>query len=69
MDHVTLAKHIIALENVQYRATKLIPGYKDLDYQERLQRLKLPTFHIVALGGDMIDNYKIPPGKYDSVIM
>ena len=32
-----LMKHITALENVQRRATKLIPGYKELDYKERLK--------------------------------
>jgi hypothetical protein len=30
-------KHITALENVHRRATKLIPGYKELDYKERLK--------------------------------
>ena len=35
-----LMKHITALETVQLRATKLIPGYKELDYKERLKRLK-----------------------------
>ena len=38
-----LMKHITALENVQRRATKLIPGYKELDYKERLIRLNLPS--------------------------
>ena len=33
-----LMKHITALENVQRQATKLIPGYKELDYKERLKR-------------------------------
>ena len=34
-----LMKHITALENVQRRATKLIPGYKELDYKEWIKRL------------------------------
>ena len=37
-----LMKHITALEIVQRRATKLIPGYKEFDYKERLKRLNLP---------------------------
>ena len=27
-----LKKHITSLENVQHRATKLIPGFKDIEY-------------------------------------
>ena len=48
-------KHIIALEKkIQRRATKLIPGYKELDYKERLKRLTLPTLSYRRLRGDMI---------------
>ena len=36
-------KNITALENVQRRATKLIPGLKDMTYEHRLRKLKLPT--------------------------
>ena len=36
-------KHITAIENIQRRATRLIPGFKDLTYEERLKKLKLPT--------------------------
>ena len=48
-----LMKYITALENVQCRATKLIPGYKELDYKERLKRLNLPTLSYRRLRGDM----------------
>ena len=61
-------KHITALENVQRRATKLIPGYKELDYKERLKRLNLPTISYRRLRGDMIEIYKILTGKYDSSV-
>ena len=61
-------KHITALENVQRRATKLIPGYKELDYKERLKRLNLPTLSYRRLRGDMIEIYKILTGKYDSSV-
>jgi hypothetical protein len=60
-----LKKDIVAIENVQRRATKLIPGFKDLDYSERLRRLKLPTLAYRRLRGDMIEMYKILTGKYD----
>jgi hypothetical protein len=31
------------IENVQRRATKMVPGLADLTYEDRLKRLKLPT--------------------------
>ena len=61
-------KHITALENVQRQATKLIPGYKELDYKERLKRLNLPTLSYRRLRGDTIEIYKILTGKYDLFI-
>ena len=36
-------KHIDMIENVQKRATKQIPGMKNLSYEERLRKLELPT--------------------------
>ena len=36
-------RHIELTEGVQRRATKQIPGMKDLNYEERLRKLKLPT--------------------------
>ena len=47
------------IENVQRRATKLIPNLKDLPYEERLRRLNLPTLKYRRLRGDMINVYKI----------
>ena len=48
-----LLKHITARENIQCRATKLIPDFKYLDYKERLQRLKCPTLAYCQLRGNM----------------
>ena len=36
-------KYKDAIKNVQRRATKQLPGMKNILYEERLQRLKLPT--------------------------
>ena len=38
-----LVKHITQLENVQRRATKIIPGLSEFTYQQRLAKLQLPT--------------------------
>ena len=53
-----LRKYINTLENVQIRATKLIDGFKDVDYPERLRRLDLPTLAYRRMRGDMIEVYK-----------
>ena len=47
------------IENVQRRATKLIPNLKNLPYQDRLKKLKLPTLKFRRLRGDLINVYKI----------
>ena len=59
------AKDKISLENVQRRATKMIPAIKDLPYEDRLRHLKLPTLAYRRLRGDMIETYKILNDKYD----
>ena len=57
------------LESVQRRATKLLPGMKDLDYDERLRKLGLPTLTYRRVRGDMIQVFKllmpIEKGAYD----
>ena len=58
-------KHIDMIENVQKRATRLVPGLKDLPYQERLKILKLPSLAYRRIRGDMIETFKILNNKYD----
>ena len=60
------AKHIIMLENVQRRATKLVPSLANLEYEDRLKRLNLPSLAYRRLRGDLIEVYKIMSGKYDA---
>ena len=58
----------LKLEKVQKRATKLVLTVKKLCYEERLQKVKLPTLKYRRIRGDMIELYKIFAGKYESEI-
>ena len=58
-------KEIERLEGVQRRATKQLPGFKELTYEERLKKLKLPTLRYRSIRGDMIETYKILSGNYN----
>ena len=60
-----LIKDITSVENVQRRATRMIPHMKDLSYEERLIKLRLPTLSYRRLRGDMIEMYKICTGISD----
>ena len=57
-------KDAILLENVQRRATKMIPALKDVPYPERLTKLHLPSLYYRRAGGDMIQAYKHMTGLY-----
>ena len=58
-------KDIVTIENVERRATKMIPELKELSYKERLKKLYLPTLVYRRNRGDMIEVYKILNGRYD----
>lgn len=60
---------IEAMESVQRRVTKLIPGYRDFTYEQRLGMLNLPTLQQRRNRGDMINTFKIRKGIYDAKVM
>ena len=58
--HYIRDKHQI--DRVQHRATRLVPGFDEISYEERLRRLKLPLLQYKRKRGDMIQTFKIMRG-------
>ena len=50
-------KDIKKIERIQIAATKMAPRLRDLSYEERLSKLKLPTLE-KRKGGDFTTVYK-----------
>jgi hypothetical protein len=54
------------IENVQRRDTKQVPTLKkNMEYNERLKKLKMPTLKYRRMRGDMIEVFKIINYIYD----
>ena len=60
-------KQIDTIENIQMRATKMVPGMPS-SYPERLRLLKKPTLAYRRERGDMIQVYKMLTGCYDKTL-
>jgi hypothetical protein len=58
-------KDINSIENVKRRAARMLPQMKNIEYEERLRNLKLPTLKYRRMRGDMIETFKIITGIYD----
>ncbi len=54
-----MKKYVRKMERVQRLATRIIPGFKELAYEERLKRLELTTLEERRIKGDMITMFKI----------
>ena len=64
--HPFLKKDIEQLERVQHRATRMIPGFAKLSYEERLRRIDLPTLVYRRNRGDAIEVFKYLKGLYNT---
>lgn len=53
-----LRKDIDMIERVQHRATRLVPGFAKLPYEERLRRMDLTSLEDRRLRGDAIEVFK-----------
>ena len=51
---------------MQRRATKMVYGFNDLTYEQRLRRLDITTLEIRTLRDDLIKDFKIIKG-FDKV--
>ena len=61
-----LRKDVDMLDKIQRSATKLIPGLRDLTYEERLKECGLTTLETRRLRGDQIEVFKILNG-YENI--
>ena len=52
-------KEYYKIEQMQRRATKLIPELREKSYQDRLKELRLPSLYHTQKSGDMIQTFKI----------
>lgn len=58
-------KDKLLIEGVLRRASKCIPGLKDLEYEDRLKAMKIPSMCYRRLRGDLIEVYKFTHGLYN----
>ena len=52
----------VLVERVQRRATRLIPSLRDLSYENRMRKLKLPSLMYRRKRGDVLYMYKLVHG-------
>jgi hypothetical protein len=61
-----LRKDINKMEKIQRKATKMIPGLRNLSYEQRLQQLELISLEQRRLRGQLIETYKYLNGFNDA---
>ena len=63
-----MKKYKNLIENIQRRATKLIPHIGRLSYSDRLKILNLPTLECRRRHGRIIEVFEIVKGLYDPAV-
>ena len=58
-------KDIEVLERVQKLATKMVDGYGNINYKDRLPLLELPSLEERRVRGDLIEEFQMLKGKLD----
>ena len=58
-------KHIVQIEQIQRRFTRLVGGLDGLNYDQRLKRLKLPILQYRRKREQLIQVYKVLNDLYD----
>ena len=53
------------IEKVQARATKCVPGFQNVSYEDRLKAMKLPSLRYRRKRGDLIEAYKYTHNYYN----
>eukprot|EP00916_Digyalum_oweni_P025776 GHVL01042440.1.p1 GENE.GHVL01042440.1~~GHVL01042440.1.p1 ORF type:complete len:204 (-),score=13.42 GHVL01042440.1:13-624(-) len=61
----SLKKDAMLIESIQRRATKMVPELKEMEYEDRLRALNLPSLTYRRLRGDLIEAYKLTHGMYN----
>ena len=59
------AKYIKQIEQIQRDFTRHVYGMKNLEYAQRLRRLKLPSLQYRRFRGDLIEVFKLTHDLYD----
>ena len=62
-------KDIEVLERVQKRVTKMVYGYGDLNYKDRLCLLELPSLEERMVKEDLIEAFKLLKGIATQIIV
>ena len=57
-----LRKDVLALEEIQRRFTRMIPGMKGLSYEEQLRNLAPYSMEFKSMRGDQVETYRILRG-------